>query len=70
MMDHLSLKSWAAAEFTKVPNQAGIVAIATTLSNARMINLTNNENNDNAKAVGRVPERCATSIAAMVMSYR
>jgi hypothetical protein len=36
MMDHLSLKSWAAAEFIEVPDQARIVAMATTLSNARM----------------------------------
>jgi hypothetical protein len=39
MMDHLSLKSWAAAELIEVPDQAKIAAIAST-----WMDLTNNEN--------------------------
>src|SRR4051812_46524916 len=49
MMDHLSLKSCAAAEFTEMTEQAAIAATAIT-SNKRMINLTSNE-----KAKGQCP---------------
>jgi hypothetical protein len=41
MIDHLSSKVCAAAEFAYTPNQAGTVAIATIPKRRRMSGLTN-----------------------------
>jgi hypothetical protein len=44
MIDHLSSKVCAAAEFAYTPNQAGTVAIATIPKRRRMSGLTNKWN--------------------------